>query len=845
MCITEVLNLLIIDDDTYGDDLILPIKQYSRHLKALYKKGKPDPKWSCTTTPSKVYVDLAVVKKKICSDSFSKSTIRGTADDIFHHKEPLSLEELCRIEYGDAILIEGAPGIGKSMLAFEICSRWVKGEALKKYPLLLLLRLRESYIQKCEIVKDLLGCFLKEQSWKEKAVEDIIDKSGEGLVVILEGFDELPEDLTRPDSVFLKISEELPLASLIYTSRPSAKHSLKQEISFSRHVEVIGFTDKSINQYIQLFFENNPEYIATLNQHLDESRKVRDCLYIPVHLVIICSILQQYIMNKEQVPLKGIVTSTKLYEAMIKMLLYRHMKSQNPGQLVSIDLHHLPDSYQEDFSSLCEMAYNGFRKRATELLFYLDSDIETFGMMQKEVQVCQGTGDVIAYSFLHPTIQEFLAAYYISQMPRDKIEGIFNRLKNVMKFSTMLCFLSGLTEFQSITPSVDDHLFSMTLFRCLYESGNHSLMASLFSDKDKVHKVRRLLPSPSLQDMFILGKCIALSSCKWRLSFTLRGITFEHIKNFQRGLISVESGLSCKIEDISFSLDPIGDEGMIELLQFPEHILKNLDSLRLMSCEFRSCASIEFSKQLGKFSSLGNLFFHNNLLKEGEQLCLIEAMIPLQCHYVTFSKLSPDECAVLLTKVSSIGKVELYQLGSSSIEKVIECLPNSPSLEVLHIEQSHCTPENLSLLPTTLPSSTLIKLELVNCAIDSSSVRTVIDAVLMSRHLETLNLRDNFIDDEGSAHLCSMLKQLFGSSEEPVIGPGSNSVLKKFKFLDIGHNPFTEHGISSFIDELAQFKCDSTNFLLSLSLGWKDIVCEHVSFTEVKQHLKFESNEDD
>ena len=530
----SIEHLIILIDDVafgdvaYGDDLILPIKQYSCHLKALYKKWKPDPKWSFTTTPSKVYVDLAVVKKnKSFSDSFSKSTIHGTADDIFRHKEPLSLEELCRIEYGNAMLIEGAPGIGKSVLAFEICSRWAKGEALEKYPLLLLLRLRDKFIQNCKSTRELLGCFLKVQDWRDSAVQDIINKSGKGLIVIFEGFDELPEDLTQPDSVFLKISEELPLTSLIYTSRPSAKHTLRQEISFSRHIEVIGFKSESISQYIQWFFENNPKCIATLNQYLDESPKVRDCLYIPINLVIICSILQQYIMNKEQVPFKGIITSTKLYEAMIKMLLYRHIKSQNSKKLVIIDLHDLPDSYQEDFSFLCEMAYIGLRKRATELLFYLDSDIETFGMMQKEIQVYPGTGDVIAYSFLHLTIQEFFAAYHISQMPKAEIELIFNKYRNVAKFSTMLCFLSGLTELQMITPQVDDDLHNMTLFRCLYESGNEFLTKKLFDDKDKCYKVCRLLPIPSPQDMFILGKCIALSSCKWRLSFTLRALTFD------------------------------------------------------------------------------------------------------------------------------------------------------------------------------------------------------------------------------------------------------------------------------------------------------------------------------
>uniref|UniRef100_A0A1X7SDP6 Uncharacterized protein n=1 Tax=Amphimedon queenslandica TaxID=400682 RepID=A0A1X7SDP6_AMPQE len=112
----------------------------------------------------------------------------------------------------------------------------------------------------------------------------------------------------------------------------------------------------------------------------------------------------------------------------------------------------------------------------------------------------------------------------------------------------------------------------------------------------------------------------------------------------------------------------------------------------------------------------------------------------------------------------------------------------------------------------------------------------------MSRHLEALNLRDNFIEDEGGAHLCSMLRQLFVSSEEPGTDHDSSH---SFSFLDIGHNPFTGHGISSFINEVAHFKSDSINFTLSLSLGWKDQVCEHVSFTKVEQLLKFESNEDD
>ena len=65
------------------------------------------------------------------------------------------------------------------------------------------------------------------------------------------------------------------------------------------------------------------------------------------------------------------------------------------------------------------------------------------------------------------------------------------------------------------------------------------------------------------------------------------------------------------------------------------------------------------------------------------------------------------------------------------------------SFQILRIEQTRCTVESLCLLPTTLLFSTIKQLELINCAIDSNSVCTVIEAALKSLHLEALNLQDN------------------------------------------------------------------------------------------------------
>ena len=53
------------------------------------------------------------------------------------------------------ILIEGAPGIGKSVLLKEIAYRWGKRELLQKFELVLLVSLRDPSLQQIKCVDDL------------------------------------------------------------------------------------------------------------------------------------------------------------------------------------------------------------------------------------------------------------------------------------------------------------------------------------------------------------------------------------------------------------------------------------------------------------------------------------------------------------------------------------------------------------------------------------------------------------------------------------------------------------------------------------------------------------------
>ena len=61
-------------------------------------------------------------------DDFVQLSITGKIDDILQEKTPIKIKKIFE-NFGDGrkfVLIEGAPGSGKSILALHICQEWAK-----------------------------------------------------------------------------------------------------------------------------------------------------------------------------------------------------------------------------------------------------------------------------------------------------------------------------------------------------------------------------------------------------------------------------------------------------------------------------------------------------------------------------------------------------------------------------------------------------------------------------------------------------------------------------------------------------------------------------------------------
>ena len=152
------------------------------------------------------------------------------------------------------ILIECAPGIGKSVLLKEISYRWAIKELLQKFELVLLVSLRDPSLQQIESVDDLLHLFYKRENNAMEVVgvcsKYLSRNGGENLALLLDGYDEYP-DLLKQSSLIADILERqvLPLCGLVVSSRPHASESLRNQATIK--VDILGFTETEREHYIR------------------------------------------------------------------------------------------------------------------------------------------------------------------------------------------------------------------------------------------------------------------------------------------------------------------------------------------------------------------------------------------------------------------------------------------------------------------------------------------------------------------------------------------------------------------------------------------------------------------
>ena len=268
-----------------------------------------------------MYIKLALVKKERVSRSeaneITRLTLQGEIDQILHAKEQIKMDDILRDRDTHLVLIEGAPGIGKSTLAWELCRQWNTLESLKRFSLVILLPLREEWVQRAESLVDLLPHH--NHQLRISVAEEIEGREGEGTLFIFDGFDEFPEELRRKSLIMEIIQglDYLTRATVVVTSRPSATAQLYSLLrtNIDKRVEIVGFSDKEIHQYAQSNLEGTGLYDDFI-EYLSVNPAIKGMMYNPLNSAIIVEAYRESHQSGRSIP----YTQTELYT---QLVLYR------------------------------------------------------------------------------------------------------------------------------------------------------------------------------------------------------------------------------------------------------------------------------------------------------------------------------------------------------------------------------------------------------------------------------------------------------------------------------------------------------------------------------------------
>ena len=169
------------------------------------------------------------------------------------------------------ILIEGPPGIGKSFLLKEISYRWAKKQLLQTYKLVLLICLRDPMVQQAKLIDDLLQLYCKGDKRASEMIsansDQLLNNGGKDLILLLDGFDELPDGLQKHSLIFdILEGKVFPQCGVVLSSRPHASKVFHNTVILI--VEILGFTEEDRKHCIEQAFKEKPHKATELSHSI-------------------------------------------------------------------------------------------------------------------------------------------------------------------------------------------------------------------------------------------------------------------------------------------------------------------------------------------------------------------------------------------------------------------------------------------------------------------------------------------------------------------------------------------------------------------------------------------------
>ncbi|XP_036415026.1 NACHT, LRR and PYD domains-containing protein 12-like [Colossoma macropomum] len=750
-------------------------------------------------------------------------------------EKPIKCNDLFKDKSIRTVLTKGVAGIGKTVSVQKFILDWAEGKANQDVHFIFPLPFRELNLMK---ERQLSLMELLYQFFPEIKEIRSIHCEAYKVIFIFDGLDEcrLPLDFQNNESLWdvtdsasvdvlltnLIKGNLLPSALLWITSRPAAANQIPPEC-VDLVTEVRGFSDPQKEEYFRKRVSDQ-SLANKIISHMKSSKSLYIMCHIPVFCWIAATVLERMLGEAESGEIPKTLTQ------MFSHFLIFQIKHRNQKYHGKCDTD--PQQTREMILALGKLAFQQLEKG--NLIFY-EEDLRQCGIDVREVSVYSGVCTQIfreefglhlgkVFSFVHLSVQEFLAALYafLSFISKDEKKQLNTDLSCIFRESKMSDFLKDVADkaLQSENGHLD--LFLRFLLGLSLES-NQTLLQGLLtqtgssshSKKETVQYIKEKIrenPSPekSINLFHCLNELNDHSLVQEVQTYLNRGGYYSCLSGVSlspaqwSALVFVLMNSEEELDIFDLSKYDRSDECLLKLLP----VIKASRRAKLFNCNLteKSCAALS-SALSPNSSSLRELdLSYNDLQDSGVELlsaglqhphCKLEKLKLFNCN------LSVKSCAslssALSTNSSCLRELTLSNndLKDSGVELLSAGLKNPHcKLETLELYDCNLTEKSCASLSSALSSnsSSLKELDLSNNKLLQDSGVELLSAGLKNPHckLEKLELNDCSITDEGCAALASALKS------------NPSSLLRE---LNLNYNKPGESGVKLLSDLLEDPQC--------------------------------------
>ena len=386
--------LLLLGDKIFHDSDMASWDYLVNQVKRVYLKWSITPKWCSQFNDALLSLTVVVQNYTL------------TLEDAIHK---LTMEEEVSSQ---VIVLVGVPGAGKTTMVRQLLHNWARSGSNSHYAFVMYTNMSVD-ANKVTDIQSLITLHLErspDPQMVEKITDIVIKQQGDGVLIILDEYDETLYDSAENSFINSLLTRELlPKCSLLLACRPDC---VPKEICKVEFIEIPVLNNEQVNNYLQVTV--GPVRTAAIN-----TSHVWPLIHIPLLLNILCYLI------KCDIEVTGISALTELYNIFVLKILSNQVKKDKDHSAIIRSL----------LRVLAEASYEGLNCKRLTLTGLSDLD------MLVESGLVERHSKEATYDFVHLSIQEYLAAYHIAHSHRDP-ESL---LANIKCDFFLPVFLSGLT----------------------------------------------------------------------------------------------------------------------------------------------------------------------------------------------------------------------------------------------------------------------------------------------------------------------------------------------------------------------------------------------------------------